>query len=91
MNHEEIVVKLLQLVLDNNRNGERNRNEEERSEGDEKIADIMEKLKEGGDMEVLRKILDALKKTGPCRENLELKVISNSGTSEESNFEKWKE
>nr|XP_023027196.1 uncharacterized protein LOC111515195 [Leptinotarsa decemlineata] len=91
MNHDEIVVKLLQLVLDNNQYGEQNENDEERLRSDKKIAEILEKLRKGGNVEILHMILEKLQKARSCEENLELKVVASLESATEGNFEKRKE
>ncbi|KAJ8983945.1 hypothetical protein NQ317_008647 [Molorchus minor] len=65
LNHEEIVVKLLQLVLDNNQkkvNDENTGNAAGPTEADRHIADILEKLRNESNVDTLQKILDGLKK-----------------------------
>ncbi|XP_074034689.1 uncharacterized protein isoform X2 [Leptinotarsa decemlineata] len=91
MNHDEIVVKLLQLVLDNNQYGEQNENDEERLRSDKKIAEMLEKLRKGGNVEILHMILEKLQKARSCEENLELKVVASLESATEGNFEKRKE
>lgn len=59
VNHEELVVKFLQLVLDNNRKKE---NKNNTSANEEKITDILNKLHTAVDGETLQKIADGLQK-----------------------------
>ncbi|KAJ8923297.1 hypothetical protein NQ315_001855, partial [Exocentrus adspersus] len=70
--HESIVVKLLQLVLDNNRRTNNDKDGEQKDEpgdatagdDDARIKDILEQLKAGGEIDVLRNLLTKLQRDG---------------------------
>lgn len=59
MNQEELIFKLLKLVLDNNI---KNENSSTTNNNEEKIADILNKLQDTVDADMLQKIADGLRK-----------------------------
>ncbi|XP_018561085.1 uncharacterized protein LOC108903404 [Anoplophora glabripennis] len=92
--HEGIVVKLLQLVLDNNRG--RTSCGGTAEDGAAKVADILERLKAGGDVEVLRKVLEAVQnggeeKAGEGDEQLRLQIVGNQADAGEAPPKRRKE
>ncbi|XP_072385829.1 uncharacterized protein [Diabrotica undecimpunctata] len=76
VNHEEIVVKLLQLVLEMKERKKDDCDENVQRSNDEKETHILEKIKEGCDYEVLKEILNELQenKMKQCNGDLELKI-----------------
>lgn len=99
--HEGIVVRLLQLVLDNNN---RRKGGEQKGEEDEgaRAADIVECLKAGGDVEVLRKVLETLQVGKEKREEekekeveeedqLKLQIVRNRSVAVEGGPKRRKE
>ncbi|XP_050506336.1 uncharacterized protein LOC114333175 isoform X2 [Diabrotica virgifera virgifera] len=92
VNHEEIVVKLLQLVLEMKERRKDDCDENVQRSNDEKETKILEKIKEGCDYEVLKEILNELQenKTKQCHGELELKIqkSADSFTTKSSRLRK---
>ncbi|XP_057663405.1 uncharacterized protein LOC130898261 isoform X1 [Diorhabda carinulata] len=80
MNHEEIVVKLLQLVLEMKEKKKKDScggNDQRFNNG--KVADILEKIKSSCDYEVLKKTLNELESDEKWENgNLELKIVESA-------------
>lgn len=79
-------MKLLQLVLDNNR-----RKGAGHKGDDDNAADILERLKAGGDVEVLRKVLEELQVKEEEEDQLKLQIVRNQGSAEEGTMKRRKE
>lgn len=84
-----MVFKLLQLVLDNNRNKEAN---DSTNKNEEKIADILSKLRNAVDADMFEKIANGLQKNKHLDSESLVKLnIFNESKSIEVPFKKRKE